>query len=435
MTTFGELPQVVAGTIGCIFFLLFLSFTFLLLLGFTRKWRYNLLKGMGLFFGMVVTYVLLQCILAAHDGGITSPTVINMAKDFSNLSAWKVYVMLLILISLVAVIFYYCIRWDRNHITTMSVKEAVDTIPVGVCAYEKCGRLVLTNASMERLSLAITGEVLQDGTLLEKGMKEYPHKEMMGEKEVYILPDESVAIFSLEKLSIGGHGLTLLSAYDMTEEYNKTQILLQKRRSVENLNTRLTEYNKDIVSIITANEILNAKVKIHDELGAGLLSMKHYLLKGGSPAQKAGIINKLKDNLKFLQSETAESRQDEYVLIFTTANALDVRIVVDGTLPEDEPHKHIIATAIHECFTNTVRHAKGDMLRIKVEEIPNSVGDDAITVVFTNNGNPPESEIVEKGGLATLRSMVEAAGGTMEIGTENGFELRISLSKETEDGI
>lgn len=75
------------------------------------------------------------------------------------------------------------------------------------------------------------------------------------------------------------------------------------------------------------------------------------------------------------------------------------------------------------------------MLRIKVEEIPNSVGDDAITVVFTNNGNPPESEIVEKGGLATLRSMVEAAGGTMEIGTENGFELRISLSKETEDGI
>ena len=447
MITFGELSQITSGIIGCGFFILFLGFTFLFVLGISRKWPNNLGKIAGLFLGMVVTYVFLQCALSIYDEEVTSSVVIKMVHGFAYLPAWVISIILLVLVILEVVLFSMSFRWDRNHITTMSIKEAVDSIPVGVCAYEKCGRLVLTNATMERLSVVMTGEMLLDGTLLEKSMREYPNKDMMGEKEVYLLPDGSVCIFSLENHSIAGHELTLLTAYDMSEEYNKTQILLQKRKSVEKLNLRLTEYNRDIVSIITSQEILNAKVKIHDELGAGLLAMKHYLVNGGNPVQKTEIINRLKNNLKFLQNEIQESKQDEYILIFSTANDLDVRIIVDGTLPEDEPDKHIIATAIHECFTNTVRHAKGDMLRINVidegrekatekeavvERLTGTKKAGEILVVFTNNGEKPTGPIVEKGGLASLRSMVEATGGTMEIGFENGFELSISLSKEIE---
>lgn len=424
MITYGELSQITSGMIGCAFFIMFLGFAFLFILGLSRKWPNNWGKIAGLFLGMVVTYIFLQCALTIYDEDVASLFVIKLVDCFVNMPVWIICFILFVLIVLEVVFFCLSIKWDKNHITTLSVKEAVDSIPVGVCAYEKCGRLVLTNATMERLSIVMTGDTLMDGTILEKSMKEYPNKDMMGEKEVYLLPDGSVCIFSLENHSIGGHKLTLLTAYDMSEEYNKTQILLQKRRSVEKLNSRLMEYNRDIVSIITAQEILNAKVKIHDELGAGLLAMKHYLVNGGNLVQKTEIINRLKNNLKFLQNEIQESKQDEYILIFSTANDLDVRIIVDGTLPEDEPDKHIIATAIHECFTNTVRHAKGDMLKIKVA--------DGNRVIFTNNGDQPTKPIVEKGGLASLRSMVEAAGGTMEIGIENGFELSISLSKETE---
>ncbi len=48
---------------------------------------------------------------------------------------------------------------------------------------------------------------------------------------------------------------------------------------------------------------------------------------------------------------------------------------------------------------------------------------ESITVIFTNNGDKPEGEIVEKGGLASLRSIVEGAGGSMMIDVTEQFEL------------
>ena len=51
------------------------------------------------------------------------------------------------------------------------------------------------------------------------------------------------------------------------------------------------------------------------------------------------------------------------------------------------------------------------------------------TVCVTNDGKQPEREIVEGGGLSTLRRRVERAGGTMVVQSLLKFKLIITVPK------
>ena len=53
-----------------------------------------------------------------------------------------------------------------------------------------------------------------------------------------------------------------------------------------------------------------------------------------------------------------------------------------------------------------------------------------ITVVMMNNGGTPMQEIVEGGGLSSLRSRIEKAGGVMNIKSLPEFRLTLTLPKE-----
>ena len=112
------------------------------------------------------------------------------------------------------------------------------------------------------------------------------------------------------------------------------------------------------------------------------------------------------------------------------AARLRVALLVTGALPQTEPQKHIVAVAIHECMTNTVRHAHGDELQIRVVE-----GEERMIVTFTNNGEAPAGEVEEKGGLSSLRELTEKAGGTMTVCTGPSFAIRLELPKEVENAL
>lgn len=87
-----------------------------------------------------------------------------------------------------------------------------------------------------------------------------------------------------------------------------------------------------------------------------------------------------------------------------------------------------MSAAIHECFTNALRHAHGDELFVEITE-----NEEMLTSVFSNNGEPPAGEITEKGGLKSLRELTEQAGGHMTIRYNPVFEIQLKLPKEVED--
>ena len=107
---------------------------------------------------------------------------------------------------------------------------------------------------------------------------------------------------------------------------------------------------------------------------------------------------------------------------------IGIRVLIDGEFPEQTAVKELFLSVIRECMTNAVRHAGAKELYIRFV----CSGQQA-AVTVTNDGASPEGEIVEGGGLTSLRILVKKNGGTMEIKTVPGFELTVSVPVRLEE--
>lgn len=461
--------------IGCWILVLFWCSFLLFARDFREKKTLPLILRNTLYiiFGMFL-YLFFQCVPALQYKKTDNPLLKMASEIFGELSLGTI-IFICVIITLYEIgLHLYNIKWRRTHITDASIKEAVDSLPSGIIIYNRNGKLKLKNTTMENISFSITGDSLLNGLRFEEAVfagnitnstdgipaetktrssdgipaetrtcstggilqnesdKRVEPEFILGEgtdsaansRKILTLPDGTIQSFNKSVISYGSHTYNMLTASDVTEEYVRTKILDKKREAVRSLNSRLNEYNRNILSVITAREILNAKIKIHDELGAGLLQIKNYLQNGGNAEERELIKKRITGNIGYLKEESETENSDEYKMIITTAASLGVTITIDGVLPDTQPYKHILATALHECFTNTLRYAKGNRLTINLNE-----SDGSLHAELTNNGLPPQNEIIEKGGLSSLRNLTEQAGGTMRIQSFPAFTLFIDLPK------
>ena len=327
------------------------------------------------------------------------------------------------------------LRRERQQITPMSVKAAVDSLPAGLCFWLPGGRIVLVNETMQRLWQRVSGEYLANGERLRRRLSEdetLPVKRPVTEDDLLVLElsDGSAWAFSESRASYHDGPVTMLMATDVTELMEKSESLRQLRQQLAGLNRRLAEYYQDVAALTTQKEILEARVQLHDEMGAELLMMQRYLLHGGGEAEQTELEARLRRSLTFLKARSAPDSRDEIQLILDTAEQLNFRVNIAGRLPEDQALRHILATALHECMTNTLRHAGGDRLNLDLSD-----NGDRLLARLTNNGAQPTEPIREQGGLKSLRSLTEQAGGSMRIQLSPVFAVSLELPKEVEHAI
>lgn len=384
---------------------------------------------------LVLSYIVLQCAIARMQQNASTPGQAAFVACFTAGNGLFPLALCLGMAAGVCLLWRGFRRGDADRITPSSIKEATDTLPSGLCFCREDGRVLLVNRAMEALCRRLTGEALVNGRLFFEALSggalpEGCQRAGSPEEPLILLPDGAAWSFSRRRLQDGQLRVDLLVAADVTELYNKTRALSRAREEVTALNRRLTDYNREIVALTTAREILNAKVMIHNELGGNLLAIRRWLLEGGAEQDRADIVERLRTNVAFLKSGRGPEARDECALMLETAQTLGVRVEIEGELPEWEPARHILAVAIHECFTNTLRHAHGSALALRVSE-----DDHRICARFTNDGEQPSGPIRERGGLSSLRTLVERAGGCMLAQATPAFSITLELPKEDEHGL
>lgn len=383
---------------------------------------------------LLLSYFLFQCIATLLSGVERGSLTTVVVTHFSSLPDWLVLTFCVVLAIGEVLILENITAHEKSRITPMSVKEAIDSLPAGLLCYASGGRVLLINHAMENFSKALTDEVVTDGEtfceMLYSGEFLSGNRSVtVGDARVVLLADGTAWSLAEEVVPYEKINVKALIVSEITDTYRKTMELRRMQEKVSDLNTRLAKVNREIVELTVEQEVLAAKVKIHDELGSNLLAIKRFLLSGGTEREKAEITERLRRSITFLQEEQT-AVTEEYELMIGTAERLGVHVTVTGELPQAEPQKHIVATAIHECFTNTLRHAHGDLLQVNITET-----EDYIVASFTGNGEQPTGEIREKGGLVSLRALTERAGGRMTICTAHGFTVRLELPKEVENAI
>ena len=339
---------------------------------------------------------------------------------FTALPVWTLFMYEMLTALIVLAAFRNMLRWQKQHPTFDSIKETMDLLPVGIAFARPEGTVVFSNLAANTLCRALTGKVMTDLSTFREGI---------GAREPaaqFLLPDGS-AVWQIvsEPLEVESETFIGMTATDITEQAAITKELEEKNKKLRDIHLRLDIYNKQADRIIIAQELLTARMTVHNELGSVLLESRHYL---NEPVDidEVILLQALKNTNAYLLREYEEddTARDALTDALETAEAIGVEVKVAGILPEAEPQRGILAAAIIECATNTVKHANGDALSVGIRHTG-----ERLLYTFQNNGLLPKNEISESGGLLSLRSLVEKAGGTMRIDRTPQMELTITLPK------
>ena len=384
---------------------------------------------------LVSTYICEQCFDLYLSGAAYSDTALKIREMLLSVPTVVPLLYCIAMAVLEAMLLNNIHRHKYERITGMSIKEAMDGFPDGVLCYAPKGRVMLVNQAMKEFCRQMTGDELVNGDLFTQQMLSGQIRPgcrivTVGDENVFVLPDDTVWKINLQDIPFEDSEVRMLTASEITEEYRKTEELRTMQEGLAALGERLAKVNREIVDLTAEREMLNAKIRIHDEMGKNLLIVKHFILNGGTESEKAAMIGSLYQNVSFLMKDLPAGTRDECELMIDTASRLGVTVFVTGTIPDCEPQRHILATAIHECFTNTLRHAHGNELYMNIED-----DEDRLKVVLTNNGKKPAGEIEERGGLALLRDLTEREGGRMTILKNPSYAVVLELPKEEYYGI
>ncbi len=424
MTRFAALSITTQGVFGVLALLLVTGAAYLLVSFCTVQ-----IKGLRLCAAAVVTltaYLLLQGIGDACNCQVFGIPSAYLGKTADALPVVVVALLLLLLAAAETLLLRALQRQKETILTPMYAKVSLDALPDGICFFQADGHPLLVNTQMNRISAELFGQTILNAAVFWNSLQSGKGNAVFLRSEPTVLlqtKDAKVWDFRIRTLTVRRAEIRELIAYDVTTQYRLSEELDARNDSLRRVNERLRRYSREVERSTTESEILSAKLRVHDNVGRSLLAFRSYLEQPEGKRDRDKLLLLWRQTVAILKNEASPAKQcSDWELLCKAAQSVDVQIVQDGQLPENDRERAVIIAAVHECLTNTVKHANGNELYLKL-----SSSETVLTAQLSNNGLPPAGTICETGGLRNLRRMVEAAGGTMKTEAVPRFLLRIEL--------
>lgn len=431
MTIYRQMPLAVRTIFGI--------YMLLLLIPVLYMWAESMITGRGKKTSLMTAVPVLLGILT-FQGMADVEVVLEKAEEQSMLGkfagniAWiGLTVWMIFLTAVVIWTAVYQNRQRRNSITQESVRESLDLLSDGVCFYTDDGFPVLINITMNRLYGEIFGRGIMDGCKVWKDIQVKSGRggiEFIGQcPSISVrLSDGSIWNFQRKRIVAGDSEFWELTACDVTKEYVLNQELKVRNEQLVRTNERLRQFGKTVKRVTRNEEILSAKMKVHDEVGRSLLQMRFWLEQGAhrKDARELLLIWKfISGQMKYGGIMDDAGNMDS---VLEAAGKLHVTLIRQGEFPSNSKNAEVIIEALKECMNNTVKHADGRKLYFSSWKDQKEYH-----ACFTNDGISPEGEILEKGGLKNLRFAVEEQGGSMKITSFPSFRLEIIFPEEEKE--
>ena len=324
-------------------------------------------------------------------------------------------------------------RLKRQELSRDSVKQAMDLLPSGICYFTPSGSVKLCNMQMHILFRTLSQSDLQTLTELQDALAHCDAGSgvirLSHERQTYLFPDGKAWRYRQNVVTDeDGAVYTETIFSDMTELYHKKLELKEQIKQLNAISRELKWLSDNALILTREKEVLSAKTKLHDYMGAGLIAMRQ-ILRHNQTEEAANAIELLRQAVSAIKNDnTYPQGRSELDGFMHDAEAIGIKVNLSGELPEQEELRCVMILAMRECLTNSVRHAGATALHVAVEK-----NGDSISMKITNDGKAPETEVVPKGGLHNLYRHIADCGGTMEIQWKPVFVLTVVLP-ETKEG-
>ena len=334
---------------------------------------------------------------------------------------------------IIALTFYLCRAiWSERRryshsLSYWSVNEAVDDVPCGVCFSDSFGRIILCNTKMQELCKVMTGSYLQDYDTLRKAIDDEPAAEgffrLSRDSDVFYFPDASVWMFQeyrLQEPDFAGYRQTI--AVNVSEIYYNGEKIRANNEKLAILNYKLEEMYEKIGDKIREQETLVMKMQVHDNFGRSLLSIRRILERKEDPDKMDKQLSVLKHLVYILTGSAVESMEEVYKDTIRHAEELGISVQISGNFPMHPSYRLLTDRAIRECVTNCARHAHGSTVWVKIDK-----NADEYTIQITNDGEVPDKNAEEGGGLSALRKAAESGKCRMQVSFSPEFCLILKM--------
>ena len=315
-----------------------------------------------------------------------------------------------------------------------SVKQAIDSLPSAICWFTEEGAVKLCNLQMYRLFRVLAGRDLQMYAEICAALDNCPEGNtdsgqigvirLSGERQTYLFPDGSAWKYSRKEIA-ASDGRRYIEAMlsNVTGLYEKNRELRRQTEQLKIISRELKKLSEHVLELTRESEILAAKTRLHDRIGAGLIAIRQTLLGTRTAEEGAKALQAFRNAVRMIKSDNeSASEKGELAELMQDAEAIGTRIELFGELPEDADLRKVFLIAIRECLTNGVRHADATLIHAEIVR-----RNESILLNITNNGKPPEGSVVPKGGLLNLLRYVADCGGKMKIESLPQYVLSIEL--------
>lgn len=323
-----------------------------------------------------------------------------------------------------------CLTQKNNTLGPHSIKQAMDTLPSGIGFFTEAGLPVLCNLQLHRLFWMLAQSDLQHLDELRQALAacgETSRVVKLADEECsYLFPDGKAWRYTQTPVTVSDGTVFLQVVFsDVTALYEEGLKLKEQTKKLEDFARDLKTLSDNVQTLTKESEILAAKTKLHDQMGAGIVAIRQLLRQDPPPQDAEESLRLFQKAVSALKSDNGE--KGGLAEFLQDAATIGVKVELTGALPQQEETARLFVLALRECLSNSVRHADATELSAIITESSGSV-----SLRVSNNGTPPQGEIVPRGGLLNLRRHAANSGGQIELQSLPRFVLTVIVPVSAE---
>lgn len=323
-------------------------------------------------------------------------------------------------------------RARGGELLPQSVREAIDSLPDGLCFAAPDGRPILINARMHALITGLTGAPLLDANAAWSRLEELAQPAdpwtapAEGELLDLLCPDGSRWRFRREPLRDRTPHMVQLTAWEVSRLWALSRRLYESNRALEDQHRRLRALLGNMVELNREKEVLAFKTRLHNEFGQCLLTTQRQLEAGLAAGQLPALTRLWRQAVRRLAGIPAAREEQPDAApqaeLARVARLIGCRVEFRGGERLPRRAMSLVCAAAREALTNGVRHAGASGVTVEISPAPSG-----FHVEIWDDGHKPVPALTEGEGLGNLRKKLEREGVLFQIRCGPGVRLVLDI--------
>lgn len=319
--------------------------------------------------------------------------------------------------------------------SALTFKRAFEEFPGLLALGGVKGPVAMTNAPMHHLlkalglntaqplnqiwqALCVRAEDDELNAIMHRSLEGTPH-------HLFIRMGESVWQLRYKENDDAPESMRLqLWGEDLSEDYALARQLVDENAELEEATRGLRESIEEAGALVAQQDIVGTRLRLHDVLAQRLTFVRHFLAEGVGEVQRTRALSQMLTSLgEDLRADTSTPTAARLGMIVSGCALMGTRCEVSGPFPEDEDVASVLMSVLSQAVVNAVLHAEAEHITVRFSQ-----SQSAWTMTITNPITDAV-DVVEKTGLAGMRTRVEALGGWMRVHADTSFVVRVCIPR------